>query len=199
MKTATSNKPTRNLPCLLKWHGSKNAFQGKLARWIIGLMPPHLHYVEAFAGGLAVLLAKNPDGVSEVVNDLDGNLLNFWRVMADETAFAKFHRRVQAVPFSEAHWHDAQETEDHVGPVDRAVAFFVQCRQSLAGRMDSFAAITRNRTRRGMNEQASAWLTAMEGLPAVHERLKRVVIFGPKDAKEVIQQQDGFIYSKQTR
>ncbi|MBY0522773.1 MAG: DNA adenine methylase [Gemmataceae bacterium] len=42
-----------------------------------------------------------------------------------------------------------------------------------------------------MNEQASAWLTAVEGLPAVHERLKRVVIVGPKDAKEVIQQQDG--------
>jgi DNA adenine methylase len=36
-----------------------------------------------------------------------------------------------------------------------------------------------------------AWLTAVEGLPAVHERLKRVVIVGPKDAKEVMQQQDG--------
>ena len=42
-----------------------------------------------------------------------------------------------------------------------------------------------------MNEQASAWLSAVEGLPAVHERLKRVVIVGPKDAKEVIRQQDG--------
>lgn len=34
-------------------------------------------------------------------------------------------------------------------------------------------------------------MTAVEGLPAVHARLKRVVIVGPKDAKEVIQQQDG--------
>ena len=139
-----------------------------------------------------MLLAKNPDGVSEVVNDLDGDLLNFWRVMADETAFNQFHRRVQAVPFSEAHWHDAQDAE----------ASYLPC--GSGGRLLSFAAanrlrvawtpsprLTRNRTRRGMNEQASAWLTAVEGLPAVHARLKRVVIVGPKDAKEVIQQQDG--------
>jgi site-specific DNA-adenine methylase len=81
--TMTKNETTS---CPLKWHGGKNAFNGKLARWITSLMPPHLHYVEPFAGGLAVLLAKNPDGVSDVVNDLDGDLLNFWRVLADETA-----------------------------------------------------------------------------------------------------------------
>ncbi|MBY0522774.1 MAG: hypothetical protein K2R98_05230 [Gemmataceae bacterium] len=83
--------------------------------------------------------------MSEVVNDLDGDLLNFWKVMADEAAFRKFHRRVQAAPFSEAHWHEAQNGEDLACPVDRAVCFFIRCRQSLAGRMDSFAPITRNR------------------------------------------------------
>ena len=41
-----------------------------------------------------------------------------------------------------------------------------------------------------MNEQASAWLTAIEGLPAVHERLKRVVILN-RDVLDVIRQQDG--------
>ena len=52
---------------------------------------------------------------------------------------------------------------------------------------DSF---TRNRTRRGMNEQASSWLSAVEGLPEAHERLKRVVILN-RDALDVIRQQDG--------
>jgi DNA adenine methylase len=42
-----------------------------------------------------------------------------------------------------------------------------------------------------MNEQASAWLSAVEGLPAVHQRLKRVAVVGPKRAVEVIPQQDG--------
>lgn len=191
MKTATRINLSKPLNGPLKWHGGKGAFNGKLARWIVSLMPPHLHYVEPFFGGGAVLLAKNPDGVSEVVNDLDGDLTNFWTVMADEAAFYQFHREVQAMPFSEALWHDAQDVEGITCPVERAVSFFVCCRQSLAGRMDWFAPLSRNRTSRGMNEQASAWLTAVEGLPSVHARLKRVVIVGPKDAKEVIQQQDG--------
>lgn len=41
-----------------------------------------------------------------------------------------------------------------------------------------------------MNEQSSAWLNAIEVLPAVHERLKRVVILNG-DALDVIRQQDG--------
>jgi DNA adenine methylase len=60
--------------------------------------------------------------------------------------------------------------------VERAAAFFVVNRQSFAGRMKEFAPITKTRTRRGMNEQTSAWWGAVEGLPEVHNRLKRVVI-----------------------
>jgi DNA adenine methylase len=59
--------------------------------------------------------------------------------------------------------------------IERAHAFFIACRQSLAGRM---------------NEQVSAWLNAIEGLPAVHARLKRVAILN-RPAVEVIRQQDG--------
>src|SRR5262249_31131809 len=48
----------------------------------------------------------------------------------------------------------------------------------------------RTRTRRGMNEQASAWLNAVDGLPAVHARLRRVVILN-RDAVDVLRQEDG--------
>lgn len=41
-----------------------------------------------------------------------------------------------------------------------------------------------------MNEQVSAWMTAVEGLPQVAQRLKRVVILN-KDALDVIRQEDG--------
>jgi DNA adenine methylase len=74
--------------------------------------------------------------------------------------------------------------------VGRAVGFFILCRQSLAGRREGFAPLTRRRTRRGMNEQASAWLRAVDGLPAVHARLQRVVILN-RPAVEVIRTQDG--------
>ena len=61
------------VPQPLKWHGGK----GYLAKWIISLMPPHVHYVEPFFGGGAVLLEKEPEGVSEVVNDVNAELSNF--------------------------------------------------------------------------------------------------------------------------
>lgn len=60
-------------------------FGGKtlLAERIAALLPQHAHYVEPFAGSLAVLLAKRPSRM-ETVNDLDGQLMTFWRVLRDK-------------------------------------------------------------------------------------------------------------------
>jgi len=85
----------------LKWHGGKQY----LAKKIIEMMPAHTHYVEPFFGGGAVLLHKNPDGVSEVVNDLNGALTNFWCVL--QNCFEEFKRLVEAIPFSEVEWNEA--------------------------------------------------------------------------------------------
>jgi DNA adenine methylase len=137
---------------------------------------------------MSVLLAKSPEGVSEVVNDLDGRLTNFWRVLQDERSFSRFRRTLEAVPFSEMEWREAGQYAEG-DAIERAVRFFIYCRQSLAGRMSCFAPLSRTRTRRGMNEQASAWLNAVDGLSAVHSRLKRVAILH-RDALDVIEQQD---------
>lgn len=197
-----------NLTPPLKWHGGKH----DLAKWIIGLMPSRcrnpnkpdpddagwLHYVEPYFGGGSVMLAMNPEGVSEVANDINKGLINFWSVLRDETLFSRFHRHVEAMPFSQEDYKRAASicgvaafnpTNDQ-GKVILAAEFFVHCRQSLSGRMDSFAGITRNRTRRGMNEQVSAWLNCIEGLPDIHARLKRVLILND-DALTVIRKQDG--------
>lgn len=184
---------TRISPPLKTWGGKHY-----LAQRIVALMPPHTHFVEPFFGGGSVLLAKDPEGVSEVVNDLDCELVNFWECLRDGLAFGLMKRQLEAMPFSEKDWRDAGNPDLAEGywarspkaPVDRAIAFFVRCRMSMAGRGESFAPLTRRRTRRGMNEQASAWLNAVEGLPAVHERLKRVVILN-RPAVEVIRSQDG--------
>jgi DNA adenine methylase len=176
----------------LKTHGGKHY----LAQRIVDLMPPHLHYVEPFAGGLAVLFAKPHEGISEVINDLDGRITNFWRVLQVEELFSHFQRQVQAVPFSEEVWREArlslqgkEPAKDREECVERAVQFFILCRQSMAGRCKDFTPLTRNRTRSGMNEQASSWLNAVEGLPDVHARLRRVVILN-RPAVEVLQTQD---------
>ena len=131
---------------------------------------------------------KAPIGTSEVINDLNGDLTNFWRVLQDEKNFLKFQRILEAMPFSQVEWDDAtSETPEET--VGRAVNFFVRCRQSRAGKFDCFATLSKTRVRRTMNEQASAWMTAVEGLPQVASRLKRVVVLN-QNALEVIRKED---------
>lgn len=187
----------------LKWHGGKD----NLAERIIGLFPPRcqhpgnpdpddpgwVHYVEPYFGGGAVLFANDPEGISEVANDIDYDLTNFWNVLRCGATFDTFRRWVEVTPFCESTWELACK---HGPPMDEmldasaAFAFFVRCRQSLSGRMKGLSSISRNRTRRGMNAEASAWLSAVDGLPKVHERLKRVVILN-RPALDVIRTQDG--------
>jgi DNA adenine methylase len=59
----------------LSYVGGKN----RVADTIIAKFPQHITYVEPFAGGAQVLFHKEPSKV-EVLNDLDGELVNFYRV-----------------------------------------------------------------------------------------------------------------------
>jgi DNA adenine methylase len=114
-----------------------------------------------------------------VVNDLHGDLTNFWRVLRDVDTFTRLQRILQAVPFSEVEWQDARDGLSRcpgADPVQRAAWLFVVNRQSLAGRMDTFTGITRTRTRGERNAEVNAWWNAIEGLPAVHRRLQDVLI-----------------------
>ncbi len=167
----------------LKWHGGKHY----LARKFVALMPRHLHYVEPYFGGGAVLLARDTEdsslwlpphqGVSEVVNDINGRLVNFWRVLQDPRTFEQFRRIVEAIPVSRVEWAKAHaHHHDEKDRVADAVAFFVDCRQSRSGLMKGFTPVTRTRTRRRMNGNVSEWLTAVSGLAEVHRRLMRVVV-----------------------
>jgi DNA adenine methylase len=176
----------------LKWWGGK----WPLASRIHALAPPHTHRVHAFGGALGELWGWPHIGVSEVVNDLDLRLTNFWRVLQDPSCFRKFRRIVQAIPFSQLEWCERRHQLLPVfepPDINQAVAFFVACRMSRAGCCDSFAPLSRTRTRRGMNEQASAWISAVDGLTAVHTRLRSVVVVR-QDALTLIPHED----SKQT-
>lgn len=62
----------------MPYYGGKQ----RIADRIVATFPNHLHYVEPFAGGLSVLLAKGPSKL-QTVNDLDHQLVTFWRMLRD--------------------------------------------------------------------------------------------------------------------
>lgn len=62
----------------LRYYGGK----WRLAEWIISHFPPHKNYVEPCGGAASVLLQK-PRSPLETYNDLDGNVVNFFRVLRD--------------------------------------------------------------------------------------------------------------------
>lgn len=140
-----------------------------------------------FGGGAVLLHKKNFEDTSEVINDLNGDLMNFWMVLRSTPD--RMLRQLWATPFSEPAFDAAFQDLADQDNVRRATAFFIRVRQSRQGLMKDFATLSKGRIRGGMNEQVSAWWSAVEGLPEVHDRLKRVVIYN-RDALEVIQKMD---------
>lgn len=158
----------------LNYHGGKT----KLARRILELAPPHTHYTEAFFGGGSVLFTKNPENVSESVNDLDGELTNFWRVVANPSLFGDFFRVCRLLPLSQVEFDDAKADARYYHAkreIDQAVRFWVRHRMSRQGLGKSYRTPTK-RLRRGMNEQVSGYLSAVDGLAEAANRLMRVEI-----------------------
>jgi len=169
---------------------------------IVGLFPDRDKYdtfVDAYGGMGWVLLAHDPTGKSEVYNDKNRALSTMFKVLADPKLFdglEGFYRRVAVLPFSELVFNEAKNTLDKwqrgklkLTDVEVAYNFYVLCRQSRTGNCKDFATPTKNRLRRGMNEQVSAWLTSLDDLPRIARRLQRVMICN-QPAIEVIEKYD---------
>lgn len=93
------------------YYGGKLSIAGQ----IVALLPQHLHYVEPFAGSLAVLLAKPPSPM-ETVNDIDERLMTFWRVLRNRPA--ELARAAALTPHSRAEHLEAYRHLDTCSPAD---------------------------------------------------------------------------------
>lgn len=67
----------------IRYHGSKF----RLAPWIVGFFPEHVTYVEPFGGGAGILLRK-PVVNTEIYNDLDSDVVNFFSVLRTQRRLA---------------------------------------------------------------------------------------------------------------
>ncbi|OHU38293.1 hypothetical protein BKG80_10945 [Mycobacteroides chelonae] len=107
-------------------------FGGKswLAPRLAAVLPPHKHYVEVCGGSLAVLLAKRRSR-QETVNDLDGHLMTFWRVLRDRPD--ELERVCSLTPHSRAERTLAQEISSELGELEIARRVFVALTQGRSG------------------------------------------------------------------
>lgn len=80
--------------------------KGRLAPWIVSLLPEHTLYCEPFAGSAAVLFAKERSKV-EVINDHNQDLINCYRVWSDPRSARELWRRLQYTPYSRAEYERA--------------------------------------------------------------------------------------------
>jgi DNA adenine methylase len=170
------SKPVKRVKSPIKWPGGKFY----LAPKIISFIPNDVQFFfEGYCGGISVLLAKLQYG-SEVIVDANKYITNFWTVLADKKLFQQFSRLAEATPFSDSIFKASLENYKSAKIRDKpdvqaALDFFILCRMSRQGLMKDYATPT-SRLRRGINENVSAWLSSVDGLAEVHNRLKTVEV-----------------------
>jgi len=167
-------RPARGKRIVFGWYGGKFSHLG----WLLPRLPACHHYCEPFGGSAAVLLNRAPAPV-ETYNDLDGEVVNFFRVLRDQSD--ALTRAVALTPFSREEYFEAlSEPLEPLSDLERARRFFVRARQTRTGLAQTASlgrwANCRDTTRAGMSGVVSRWLGSVDGLPEVAGRLLRVQI-----------------------
>lgn len=169
----------------LRYHGGK----WRLAPWITSRFPAHRIYVEAFGGGASVLLRK-PRSYAEVYNDLDGEIVSFFRVLQSAEQSERLRDLLICTPFARGEFVQAYEKTDD--PVERARRLLVRSFMGFGSDGHNDARMTgfRANSNRSGTTPARDWRNFPAQVPALHERMQGVIIEN-RPAIEVIRQHDG--------
>lgn len=160
----------------MPYYGAK----GRLAPWIVGLMPAHRVYVEPYCGSAAVLFAKPPSRI-EVIGDSDSNVTTFFRVLRDDPD--SLIRALELTPYAREEYHLAR-LDLELPDLERARRFFARCTQGFNAAGPAGRAGWSNSVRRNQS-QANTVIGQVARLDAVAERLRHVAIDN-RDAIETI-------------
>jgi len=169
------------------WYGGKYSHLA----WLLPLLPAANHYCEPFGGSAAVLLNREPSPV-ETYNDVDGEVVNFFRVLRTERD--KLVEAIALTPFCRDELVLATRgPKDGVTEFERARRFYVRARQTRTGLAQTASpgrwATCRDTSRRGMGGAVSRWLGSCYDLVEIAARLLRVQI-DHRPAVEVIHAYD---------
>jgi DNA adenine methylase len=180
-------RPTRRRRIVFGWYGGKFSH----LEWLLPRLPKAHHYCEPFSGSAAVLLNRYPAPV-ETYNDIDGDAVNFFRMLRDRQD--DLARAIGLTPFSREEFHRAiNGSMQGITDLERARRFYVRARQARTGLAQTATlgrwANCKNTSRAGMSGVVSRWLGGVEALDEIAERLLRVQIEN-RPATEVIRLYD---------
>lgn len=150
-------------------------------------------YIEPFGGSFSIGL-KKPETEVEIYNDLEKNVYSLYKVLSDKELFEEFKFKCDLVHFSEDLRKEYKEKlKEDQSIVDRAFHFFYVNRTSRNG----IGGITLNTIiRRKMSKSTSDFLSAIDRLPELHQRLSKVIILNRDGIKliEKYNKENIFIY-----
>ena len=157
----------------IRYYGGK----GMMFKEIIEHFPPedsYEIYIEPFGGSYSIGL-KKPPAKAEIYNDLDKNVYSLYKVLADYESFKRFKERCDIILYDDTIRREfLQELKKDDLPIeDRAFYFFYVNRTSHNGH-GGFSMNTS--IRRNMSKAVSDYLSCIDRLPELHDRLSRVII-----------------------
>lgn len=115
---------------IIPWLGGKR----RLAETLLSRFPAHTCYVEVFAGGAALFFLRPPAQV-EVINDINSELVNLYRVVSHhlEEFVRQFKYAISSRQVCE--WEKAKVPET-LTDIQRAARFFYLQQLSFGGRVE---------------------------------------------------------------
>lgn len=164
MRTGSSEQ----MKAVLKYPGAKN----RLAEWICNYIPKHDVYLEPYAGSLAVFFAKQPVRI-ETLNDLDGNVVNYFRVIRDKPQ--ELIEKLSLTPYARGEYNTAFEQSKTDSEVEMARKFAVRCWQGF-GCSNLYKNGFRSSQQGNSPHTTKEWRELPERLQAANERLKNAQI-----------------------
>ena len=148
-------------------------------------------YCEPYCGGASLFFSRAPAPV-EVLNDINGDIVNLFRCLQDRATFEELRHRIMWTPYARGEFARALEVlqKTDVDPVTRAWAFFVACNQGHNGKTTCLGNWSRAFISRcGTSAVTNKWLMRQSMLDAFRARLLHAQIDN-RDALEVIRYWD---------
>ena len=166
MSALTESKVTR--PALI-YHGGK----WRIAPWIIEHFPAHSLYAEPFGGGASVLLRKSPSR-QEVYNDMDGEIVNVFRVLQSKEQSEELRRLLSCTPFARTEYDLSYQPSDC--PVESARRTIIRSFMGHGGNSVTSRYKNGFRSKRVGSSPSRDWSRYPAHVPVFAERLRSVVI-----------------------